>query len=62
MYFNVRDCIYIFAKTIFLQIKFMVNLEHFIPYFFSTTLCFMQLFLKILSRMANCVDPDQTPS
>ena len=28
--------------------------------FLAQILLFMQLFLKILSGMANCVDPDQT--
>ena len=36
------------------------NFENFMSYFFGLTFVFMQLFLKILSGMANSVDPDQT--
>ena len=40
----------------------VLNYEHFIPFFvFGLKILFcMQLFLKILSGMANSVDPDQT--
>ena len=31
-----------------------------VPYFFGIILLFMQFFLKILSGLANSVDPDQT--
>ena len=36
------------------------KIEHFTPYIFGLILFFMQVFLKIPSRMANNVDPDQT--
>ena len=41
----------------------MVNVlkfEHFIPFFFGLIFAFFQLFLKILSGIANSADPDQT--
>ena len=38
----------------------VLNFEHFIPCFFGLILLFMLLSLKMLSEMANSVDPDQT--
>ena len=34
--------------------------KHFIPYFLCLNFVFKQLFLNILSKMVNSVDPDQT--
>ena len=36
------------------------NISNTIPYYFGLKHVFMQLFLKILSGMANSGDPDQT--
>ena len=36
------------------------NFKLFIPYFLAWILFFMQLFLKVLSGIANSVDPDQS--
>ena len=38
----------------------VISFEHFIAYFFGRTFAFMQLFLKILSGVANTADPDHT--
>ena len=35
-----------------------VNFKHFIPYCFNHILLFCSLFLKILSGMANSIDPE----
>ena len=39
----------------------VINFKHFIPFiFFPLILLFMQLYFKILSRIPNSVDSDQT--